>query len=62
MADLNRVRKELVDVSKSWESAGVVASPISDSDLTHLAARIRGPVDTPYEGGVFHVDIVLPRE
>jgi len=29
--------------------------------LTHLIGTLRGPADTPYAGGVFNVDISLPK-
>ncbi len=58
--DLNRVRKELVELGKV-DGSGVTASPVSDADLTHLTGTLTGPKDSPYEGGTWHVDISLPR-
>ena len=42
-----------------FSSSGVDANPLPD-DPTHLKGTIMGPKDTPFEGGTFIVDIVLP--
>jgi len=39
----------------------VIASVVGDS-MTHLLGVINGPEGTPYEGGVFQVDIEIPSE
>jgi len=57
-----RLKKELHDVRGTLDSstAGVCANPVDDKDLRVLHGCIRGPSDTPYDGGVFHVDIAIP--
>lgn len=35
-------------------------SPVGGTDLSHLEGTITGPDGTPYEGGVFKIDIVIP--
>lgn len=35
-------------------------SPADGSSLSHLEGTITGPEGTPYEGGVFKIDIIIP--
>ncbi|KAJ1377500.1 Ubiquitin-conjugating enzyme E2 [Sesbania bispinosa] len=59
MIDFARVQKELVECTKDAEGSGIRVIPKSDN-LVHLLGTIPGPVGTPYEGGVFQIDITLP--
>ena len=59
MLDLNRVHKELREVESSKHLSGVSVELIGD-DLTHLHGSLNGPEDTPYQGGIFLLDINLP--
>ena len=57
-----RIAKELADL-KSDSLSNIQVDPARDDDaLTHLRGHFRGPPDTPYEGGVFFVDIHIPAE
>jgi len=58
-----RVLKELKNCQsdKDLEQNGVKIEMIDDS-LSKLKGTIKGPPDTPYEGGVFIVDINLPDD
>ncbi|KAK0636116.1 ubiquitin-conjugating enzyme/RWD-like protein [Bombardia bombarda] len=55
-----RVAKELQDIHNDKDNSGVLAQPIDASNLTHLKGTFPGPPDTPYAGGTFQVDIVIP--
>ncbi|CAM9678302.1 unnamed protein product, partial [Discosporangium mesarthrocarpum] len=57
-SDANRVRKELAECARD-KNSGVTAFPVGDS-LTKLEGTIIGPESTPFEGGTFKIDIVIP--
>lgn len=59
MMDLARVQKELNECNRDVQVSGIRVSLKADS-LTHLIGSIPGPQGTPYEGGVFKIDITLP--
>ena len=56
-----RISKELVDFNRSTDAdrAGITLETVKES-LANLRATIRGPTGTPYEGGVFVVQITVP--
>ena len=56
-----RLMKELAEVSKE-DSSGVIAKPVREGDLRHLKGKINGPLETVYEGGVFDIDIIIPKQ
>jgi ubiquitin-conjugating enzyme E2 D/E len=58
MSDLKRLTKELADIQKE-SIPNISAGPIKD-DLFEWSAVILGPEKTPYEGGVFYLDIHIP--
>lgn len=55
-----RLLKELNDVARSDDESGVRAVPLSASNNRHLVGTIRGSSGTPYEGGLFNIDIIIP--
>ncbi|KAI7829498.1 ubiquitin-conjugating enzyme/RWD-like protein [Gamsiella multidivaricata] len=57
---LIRMRKELKDLETS-PPLGVICYPQNDN-IVHLQAELTGPADTPYEGGVFKIDIHIPEK
>ncbi|CAM6088889.1 unnamed protein product [Calypogeia fissa] len=59
MLDTSRVQKELVEIERDKHLSGVSIS-IYEDDLARMRGTITGPHGTPYEGGVFSVDIHLP--
>eukprot|EP00879_Flechtneria_rotunda_P002966 GHRR01003183.1.p1 GENE.GHRR01003183.1~~GHRR01003183.1.p1 ORF type:complete len:195 (+),score=55.08 GHRR01003183.1:328-912(+) len=58
MVDFVRIQKELKEIAND-KASGVTAELLSESNLLHLIGNVPGPKDTPYEGGVFKVDIQL---
>ncbi|KAH9611772.1 hypothetical protein KSS87_010754 [Heliosperma pusillum] len=58
MVDFGRVQKELQECNKDVQVSGISVKPKADS-LSHLLGTIPGPVDSPYQGGTFLIDIVL---
>ena len=55
-----RLKKEIEFLAKEGSSA-YSAEPLGD-DLFHWTASIIGPQGSPYEGGVFFLDIHLPTD
>ena len=58
MSDIKRLQKELHDIKKN-DIPNLSAGPINDN-LFEWDAVILGPVSTPYEGGVFNLNISIP--
>ena len=40
---------------------GIYAEPYPDN-FRHFNVRIAGPASTPFEGGIFHIELYLPDE
>ena len=58
---IRRILKELEDIKKD-PSLNWNAEPFNDSELFHWLATIIGPKDTPYEGGIFFLNINFPTD
>ncbi|KAL3099259.1 hypothetical protein niasHT_028206 [Heterodera trifolii] len=53
---------ELTELKKE-PITGFTAAPMDDGkDMFHWKATIKGPPESPYEGGTFHLDIVFRRD
>jgi hypothetical protein len=70
MASAGRVDKEIALICQPDSTSGVIAQ-VADDDKSvtscprgwrHLIGTITGPEGTPYEGGVFDVDVIIPTE
>ncbi|GAQ85692.1 ubiquitin-conjugating enzyme [Klebsormidium nitens] len=57
--DVNRIQKELVEIERDKNSG--VSVTIIGGQLSRLTGTIKGPIGTPYEGGIFVVDITLTK-
>lgn len=58
MTDVKRLQKELLDIQRNDIpnlSAGLVGE-----NLFEWEAVILGPIETPYEGGIFNLNISIP--
>lgn len=54
------LQKELKEIDND-KASGVTAEVVGDN-LQHLIGSVPGPKDTPYEGGLFRVDIQLDAQ
>mmetsp|Transcript_7854 Transcript_7854/g.11315 ORF Transcript_7854/g.11315 Transcript_7854/m.11315 type:complete len:194 (-) Transcript_7854:1692-2273(-) len=59
---LSRLQKELAEVSKDDETSGVKAVMADGKNPRHLKGTIKGSEGTPYEGGLFHINIDIPKQ
>lgn len=56
---LRRLQKEMQDMRHP--NVNVAAGPVGE-DMFHWAATLIGPDNSPYAGGVFNLDIMIPQD
>ena len=56
---LKRIQKELKEFNKD-PPQNITAGPINDNNMFRWEATIIGPEDSPYEGGIFHLNFTYP--
>ena len=56
----NRIKKEYQDIIKEKNSN--VQVKLVSNDYRHWKGRIKGPIDTCYQGGIFDVHIIIPDD
>jgi len=59
--ELKRLEKELSDIRSLCTDSSVTADMVG-GDLTVWKGTLKGPCDSPYEGGVFHINIDIPAD
>jgi len=59
MSVLNCLKRELRNLSTDFPDDCCSAEPV-DGDLFHWHGKIIGPTESPYEGGVFVLDLKFP--
>ena len=57
----NRINKEFQELQKNKKDASVQVRLV-DGNIRHWKGRIKGPIDTCYQGGTFDVDIIIPED
>ena len=58
---IQRLTKEWKELQKNPMSY-FTAEPTSDDDLSQWVAKIKGPDDSPYQGGLFILQIQFPHD
>ena len=60
MACKKRILQEMKEIQSS-DMDSITAGPVSDSNIFDWTATLIGPKDSPYEGGIFLLNINFPQ-
>ena len=60
MTSKKRILKEMQELSAE-EYNSITAGPVTDDNIFQWSATLIGPKDSPYEGGVFVMNINFPK-
>ena len=58
---INRIKQELIDLHEN-PVENCSAGPKSENNIMHWIGTIIGPEDSPYNGGIFNLDIQFSAE
>eukprot|EP00039_Didymoeca_costata_P019975 m.339579 g.339579 ORF g.339579 m.339579 type:complete len:168 (+) comp18873_c0_seq1:171-674(+) len=58
---MRRLAKEYKELRRNGPD-GILAGPVSDDNFFEWEAIIAGPVDTPFEGGLFSAQLSFPKD
>jgi ubiquitin-conjugating enzyme E2 D/E len=58
---IRRIQKELLELAND-PPANICAGPLNQKNLYEWQGVLIGPPESPYEGGVFFLKIVFPKE
>ena len=60
MSTKRRILKELQDLNKE-NGSNITASPVDEDNIFKWTATISGPEGSPYEEGIFRLEVNLPE-
>jgi ubiquitin-conjugating enzyme E2 A len=55
-----RLLKDLMQIQSLTLQDGVTAAPVNETNLFEWQAIITGPDETPYEGGIYELNLSIP--
>lgn len=56
------LQKQVLALERNAPSTNLALSVVGDDDPCHYQATLRGPADSPFEGGTYLLDLQFPAE